>query len=189
MGPIRQGPRDSTPQTLVCRFVFLWTSICLSRTDSIFYLELIKVWKKTEWSLLNKKVRQCHPLPHPFSLQPHPRSLNYIPSNLVCPWILIHPFQTQLSTLTISPRNLILTLHAHLDFLFILDCLVIVSTADGRFIRIGFPPVSILTHFSSCRFLPPSILVDVLFAAFLWLYHVTIICFLILTSVRDETGF
>lgn len=118
-----------------------------------------------------KKIRQCHPLPFP--LQPHPRSLNYIPSNLVCPWILIHPFQTRLSTLTISPRNLILTLHAHLDFFFILDCLVIGCTADGRFIRIGFPPISILTHFSSLQISPTLQYLDVLFAAFFRLFHVT----------------
>lgn len=96
MGPIRQGPRDRTPQTRVCGFVFLWTSFCLSRIDSTFYLELIKFWKKTEWSLFNKQIRQCHPIPTPFPLKPHPRSLNYIPSNLVCPWNLIHPFQTRL---------------------------------------------------------------------------------------------
>lgn len=71
-------------------------------------------------------------------------------------------------TLTISPRNLILTLHAHLDFLFILDWLVIRCTADGRFIRIGFPPISILTYFSPlCRFLPPFITCGRPFCSFL----------------------
>lgn len=177
MGPIRQEPRDRTPHTRVCRFVFLWTSFCLSRIDSTFYLELIKFWTKTEWSLFNKKIRQCHPIPTPFPLKPHPRSLNYIPSNLVCPWILIHPFQTRLSTLTISPRNLILTLHARLDFLFILDCLVICCTADGRFIRIGFPPISILTYFSPLQISPILQYLDVLFAAFFRLFLVTIILF------------
>lgn len=60
-------------------------------------------------------------------------------------------------TLTISPRNLILTLHAHLDFLFILDCLVIGCTADGGFIRIGFPPISIFI-LSLADFSHPSVL-------------------------------